>query len=357
MSGGTAFAGTTRRAVLLGAGAAAAGMMGGRAGAALPTAPSPTTVTGPATLIHSELKQLAPNCHAFLQREEPGQSNISVSNYGVVAGPSSLLAIDAGGGPQHSRNFLAAIRPLGKPIDRLVITHWHPDHVHGMSVFPPGLEVVAHAETRGQIASLPQTTPAHWQTNAAWGQPGDQLKMTVPNVTFTDRMSVYYGDTQVDFWWPGRCHTSGDVIVQLPRERIVFLGDIAFFNVTPLNGSGYVEDWIRVCDRLIADPTIETIVPGHGPVGGKRELAEMRDYLRLLLDAGRKGIAAGLSAGRAAATMDLGRYAKWTDSNRVANNMARLYTELRGTIAVGTDRDAAQAALTEYNAIKSGQQK
>ncbi len=90
----------------------------------------------PATDIHSELKQLAPNVYAFLQREAPGQSNLSVSNFGIVAGPKTLLAIDAGGGPQHARNFLAAAKPLGKPFDRVVITHEHPDHIVGLTQFP-----------------------------------------------------------------------------------------------------------------------------------------------------------------------------------------------------------------------------
>ena len=92
----------------------------------------------PATEIHTELKQLAPTAYAFLQREAPGQSNFSVSNFGIVVGPRSLLAIDAGGGPQHARNFIAAARPLGKPFDRVVITHEHPDHIVGLTQFPSG---------------------------------------------------------------------------------------------------------------------------------------------------------------------------------------------------------------------------
>ena len=269
-------------------------------------------------------------------------------------GPKSILAIDAGGGPQHARNFLASLRSLGRPVDRLVITHEHPDHIHGMTAFPETLEVVAHVETRNQMTKLSGNTPGYWATNPAWGLPTDKLKFLMPTVTFTDRMTVYYGDTQVDFWWPGRCHTAGDAIIHLPKEKIAFLGDIAFFNVTPLNGSGYIQDWINVCNRLIADPTIETIVPGHGPIGGKRELAEMRDYLVLLLNEGRKGVAAGLTPGRAAAQADLGKFANWTDSNRIANNMARLYSELRGNIGVDLDRNAAATALAEYNQLKGG---
>src|SRR4051812_20864607 len=64
----------------------------------------------PATVINTDLKQLAPNVYAFLEREAKGQSNLSVSNFGCVVGTNSMLAIDAGGGPQHARNFIAATR-------------------------------------------------------------------------------------------------------------------------------------------------------------------------------------------------------------------------------------------------------
>jgi len=165
-------------------------------------------------------------------------------------------------------------------------------------------------------------------------------------------MSVYYGDTKVDFEWPGRAHTSGDALVYVRSARIVFMGDIAFFGVTPLNGSGFIQDWIKVCDAVLADPQVDVIVPGHGPVGGKKDLVEMRDYLALLLREGRKGLAAGIGAGRAAAELDLGKYATWTDPDRVANNMARLYSELRGTIGVDSDREATRQALAEYNQLR-----
>ena len=78
------------------------------------TARSTAFDTPPATDIRTELKRLSPTVLAFLQREAPGQSNFSVSNFGLVEGPRSLLAIDAGGGPQHARNFLRAAQTLGK---------------------------------------------------------------------------------------------------------------------------------------------------------------------------------------------------------------------------------------------------
>ena len=314
----------------------------------------PAGAFGPvATDIRSELKMLAPNVYAFLQREAAGQSNLSVSNFGIVAGPRSLLAIDAGGGPQHARNFIAAAKPLGKPFDRVVISHEHPDHIVGLTQFPADIEIVAQEETRLQMTRMGQPgTPAYWATNAAWARPDDVNRLILPTVTFRDRMSVYYGDIQVDFVWPGRAHTSGDTLVRLPKERILFMGDIGFFGVTPLNGSGFIADWIKVCDNLLQDPGVEIIVPGHGPVGGKAELKEMRDYLGLLLREGRRGYDAGITAGRAAAELDLGKYATWTDPDRVATNMARLYSEFKGTIGPNMDRDLVRQAVTEFDQLK-----
>ena len=345
----------SRRELIGGLGALALLAVDTSVSAAEPAAPArPGGAFGAvATDIRSELKQLAPNVYAFVQREAPGQSNLSVSNFGIVAGPRSLLAIDAGGGPQHARNFIAAAKPLGKPFDRVVITHEHPDHIVGLTQFPADIEIIAQEETRAQMVKMGQpATPAYWATNAAWGRPGDVNRVILPTVTFHDRMSLYYGDTQIDLTWPGRAHTSGDALVRLPKERILFMGDIGFFGVTPLNGSGFIADWIKVCDSLLQDPGVEIIVPGHGPVGGKAELKEMRGYLALLLTEGRRSYDAGISAGRAAAQLDLGKYATWTDPDRVANNMARLYTEFKGTIGTDMDRDITRQAVAEYEQLK-----
>ena len=346
----------SRRALLGGLGALSIASTARPTFAADPAAPAVPAVPGgaaPATDIRSELKMLAPNVYAFLQREAPGQSNFSVSNFGIVVGPKTLLAIDAGGGPQHARNFLAAAKPLGKPFDRVILTHEHPDHIVGLTQFPPGIEIVAQEETRAQMVKMGQPrTPAYWATNPAWGNASDVNRVILPTVTFHDRMSVFYGDTQVDIVWPGRAHTSGDALIRVPKARVIFLGDIGFFGVTPLNGSGFIADWIKVCDKLLQDPEAVTLVPGHGPVGGKEDLKEMRGYLALLLREGRRSYDAGISPGRAAAQLDLGKYASWTDADRVATNMARLYSELKGTIGPDMDRNLASQAVQEYNQLK-----
>ena len=115
-----------------------------------------------------------------------------------------MLAIDAGGAPKHARDFIAATRSIGKPFDRIVITHEHPDHIAGLSQFPPGIDIVAQEETRAQMVKMGKPgTPPYWATNPAWGRPGDVNQVILPTMTFHDRMSVWYGDTKVDIFWPG----------------------------------------------------------------------------------------------------------------------------------------------------------
>ena len=76
----------------------------------------------------------------------------------------------------RSTRAISCARPgrWASPFDRVVITHEHPDHIVGLTQFPPGIEIVAQEETRAQMVKMgTPSTPAYWKTNPAWGHADD----------------------------------------------------------------------------------------------------------------------------------------------------------------------------------------
>jgi len=133
----------------------------------------------------------------------------------------------------------------------------------------------------------------------------------------------------VELLYVGPAHTPGDVIVHLPRQRIVFTGDVLFRRCTPIGWEGTYANWIAALDRIVAlEPSV--IVPGHGPLCGVEGPKEMKAYLEYVRAESRRFFEQGVSELEASKRIDLGPYAGWTEPARLVFNVARAYRELRG---------------------------
>jgi glyoxylase-like metal-dependent hydrolase (beta-lactamase superfamily II) len=152
----------------------------------------------------------------------------------------------------------------------------------------------------------------------------------LPDVTFDDSLTLYYGDTEVQLLHYGPAHTFGDTMVYFPQTKVLFAGDVAFFYAMPLVG-GKVGSWIEVIDR-VKDLDIELIIPGHGPAGGMRELEDEREYFEFVMEQARSCFERGMSVEDASKEIDPGPYAEWPESERFVANVAVAYRELRGEI-------------------------
>jgi cyclase len=310
--------------------------------------PQPVAGNPPIPSWKLEFRQLAPSVYAYIQSGGPGVDNAGLSSAGVIVGTDSMLAIDSLAVPIHTKAFIAtATKAIGKRFDRLVNTHHHGDHTAGNGFFLPA-EVVAHPYCREMVlkAGVPNISarPQAWQIDA------HELKLAPPVTTFEGRMTYYYGDTVVELMAFAPAHTYGDVLVYLPQHRILFTGDVASFYVSPVS-AGHTSKWIDLLDQ-IDDMEVETIVPGHGPIGTKRELAEFRQYLSLIRSEARKRFDAGTSPGRAAAEIDLGRFESWPNRERTVGTVVRLYAEFDNTIGPELDPKVMRQATDEYNALR-----
>jgi cyclase len=346
-----------RQALRLGAGGtfgmlamagSARALQGQAPSSAAPAWPNPAFPQVPSW--ETELRSLAPGVFAYVQGGGPGRDNVSVSNAGLIVGDEGLMVIDTLTAPKHAARFLDAIRTVtDKPVRHVVNTHHHADHVNGNQYFMPA-EVIAHPYCRDEVLKM-VPGPDFWPRRDGWADGTEPRRIIVPDRTFDTRLTYYYGQTIVELIFMGPAHTYGDIVVWLPQHRILFAGDIAFYYVAPFAQNAHVTKWLEAVDRIAAMDAA-TIVPGHGPIGGIAELRDMAGYFVTLKQEARRRFDAGMSPGRAAADIRMGKYENWIGPERIVMDTVRLYAEFSGTLQPSVDVEGNRAATDEYNRLK-----
>ena len=253
-----------------------------------------------------------------------------ISNSGLIVGRAGAAVVDALMVPSMTRRLIAAIRrTTRKPIAQLINTHHHVDHTGGNRLFR-GATIVATEKCREEMRPGFPPLPLLQRFMPRFAKEFSLLRMALPALTFGERMVLRDGDREIQLWHPGvSAHTSGDAAVFLPRERVLFAGDLAFHHVTPLAFQGHVGNWIKTADRLLAYEA-DVIVPGHGPIGTRADLRHMRNYLALVRREAKKRFESGMPEEAAARDIKLGVYASWREAERILPNVMRCYQEFRG---------------------------
>jgi glyoxylase-like metal-dependent hydrolase (beta-lactamase superfamily II) len=281
----------------------------------------------------TETVELRSGVFAYIQ----ATGGFCIANAGLIDTPGGATAIDALFSPAMTRAFLDEARALTPaPLARLINTHHHVDHTLGNALFPRETEILAHARAKAEMERTgwtPELKALLIRMAPHFERELDDASLRLPDATFDGAsMELEIGTHRVRLLHLGTGHTRGDVLVHLPDAGVLFAGDVAFFNVTPLAFEGHIGRWIDVCARVLAMDDVETIVPGHGPVGTKDDLRAMQGYLRLVHDGARRAFDAEASPQDAERAIDLGEYATWNEAERLTLNVARCYQEFRGEI-------------------------
>ena len=164
---------------------------------------------------------------------------------------------------------------FGVPVKYLVYSHDHRDHSAGGEVFADQATVVAHERARAAII-------------------GEQRPTAVPDLTFTDRMTITLGGKSVELIYLGLSHSDNMIVMHFPEERALFAVDFVSVNRLPYKNlsDAYIPEWIDAI-RQVEAMDFDILVPGHGPMGKKADVADNRRYLQALyaavLDGARKG--------------------------------------------------------------------
>ncbi|MCX4510036.1 MBL fold metallo-hydrolase [Streptomyces sp. NBC_01619] len=265
--------------------------------------------------------RLAPSVHAYVQ---PG-GGWCLNNAGFVSDGESTLLVDTAATEERARLLREALLATGAPLPRtLVNTHHHGDHTYGNGVFTPEAVVVGHESCRQEVIA------AGHQLHLIWPETdfGD-IRITPPGTTYSERLTLRAGGTEVRLIHPGAAHTVGDTIVHLPEHGVVFTGDLIFQGGTPFIPMGSLSGSLRALG-LLRSLDAGTVVPGHGPVTDPSAYDATERYLLYVAELAEAARAKGLTPLEAAQGADLGEFAALRESERLVANLHRAYAELDG---------------------------
>jgi len=242
----------------------------------------------------------------YVVRHQDAPDAFPQGNTTLIVGARAALVVDSGYLPSTAREDIAQIRQwTDTPVRYLLNTHWHYDHTLGNAAYRdafPGLSIVAHSQTRRQVAGyspgwfarypdrgklfqaaidsgkdstgrvLSASEVAEYRAALAGLEPvgheyellATRLSDLEPDTAFEQELRLDLGGREVRILFLGRGNTAGDAVAFLPKERVLVSGDLVVHPV-PYLGGGYPSEFGATLRRLTAlDPL--TIVPGHGDV-------------------------------------------------------------------------------------------
>jgi cyclase len=187
-------------------------------------------------------------------------------NSTVIVGDKGVIVVDAKTtkpGGQELLDDIAKITP--KPVTTVILTHSDGDHVNGLAAFPAGVKVIAHENNKKeQEAAL-----------AAGGRGAPPADHQPTQVITKNKETLTIEGVKLELYHWAPAHTSGDLIVYLPAEKIVATGDIiAAGNPYPRihdEKNGSTEGWITTA-KGIASLDADTFIPGHGNIQTKADI-------------------------------------------------------------------------------------
>jgi glyoxylase-like metal-dependent hydrolase (beta-lactamase superfamily II) len=301
----------------------------------------------PTRRVPMKLQQVSESCFAVLNEK----NRVCDANSGLINRGGGVV-IDTQSDLFHARRMIELFGQVwpGMP-KRVINTHEDGDHVWGNQLFE-GAEIIAHRtvpERMREVAdpkeiqqllkgpdrllTRPMAGPTHPGALALARQlrqdfDFDGIELTLPTTLFDEQYALDLDGTEAHLIYVGPCHQLGDTIVHVPKEGVVFAGDVIFRECTPMGWTGTYEKWLRTLDLVIGlDP--EVIVPGHGPVCGIEGAMEMQAYLEYVRDEAQRFFGQGLTALEASKRIELGPYGAWRTPARAYLNVERAYREFR----------------------------
>ncbi len=231
--------------------------------------------------------QVAPHTYFIQGHPEMGSSANQnfISNTGFVVTPAGVVVVDALGSPILAQKLISEIKKItNQKIVAVIVSHYHADHVYGLQEFKKiGATIYAQGEGRNYLSSetAKQRLIASRVDFAPWVNAN--TKLIAADVWIDQHRTLTIGGLDFLISRVGPAHSPEDLMVFVPSEKVLFVGDLVFRGRIPFVGNADSRGWLLALDEIERlNPNV--VIPGHGAYSFKpaEDIAFTRTYLKYL---------------------------------------------------------------------------
>jgi cyclase len=318
---------------------------------------------------HFQIEPLTDGVYAAIASEQ----GYAICNAGVVDIGDKTIIFDTFISPNAAKDLMRAAKQLTLHKSTYVVnSHYHNDHIRGNQVFSPNVDIISTTWTREAITQKEPNEIKWEKENMPQGiidakskliaekgprrrrelnllivyykaiiESHQQLKTRLPNITFESPKLVLHGTKRTVELLSLVGHTASDLVLYLPDEKIAFMSDLLFISIHPYLASGFPERW-KESLSMVEALGIQTVIPGHGPVGRSADLSVMAQYIQSLENIAANMIKSGKSLEEASLQPIPSRFETWLlcFNNFFVDNLQFLYKRLKQ----GKKKKAIQAS-------------
>ncbi len=208
-----------------------------------------------------------------------------ISNAGFVITDAGVVVFDGLGTPSLADMLLGEIRKLtDKPIVKVIVSHYHADHIYGLQVFKAeGAEIIAPEGVYEYLDSDIASERLEERRFSLDPWVNDKTVIVIPDRIISKSEKFTVGNIDFTINVIGSAHSAGDMTLFVENDRVLYTGDIIFEGRVPFLGSNNTKHWLDTLEEMEAIK-LHALVPGHGPAAKdpNQAISLTRTYLAFM---------------------------------------------------------------------------
>jgi len=283
-------------------------------------------------------------------------------NISFLVTDDGVFLFDTGNYPEGGTRIQEIIKSVtNKPIKYIVFTHYHGDHTNGIAYFPSGIPIIAQKNTttnlknreesrikeiennNRQADSLMQLISKNKFANTSDYSNTDSIfkaktkkiselqaiKTRYPTIIVDSFKTIISGKDTIQFIYPGKAHTDGDLVVVLKSRKTMIMGDLLFSNCFPyIDPLGDVANWSTTLKKFAKTDT-RFFIPGHCNIANNSDVIIFANYLNDLHEAVKKMKDEGKTLDEIKKSVKLPAYDNFGFSFLRDQNVTGVYSQLK----------------------------